>query len=192
MGGRLVGLGFFLACVVGSAPLSAASFSLTAEETATAIQLGQRSVVSEEFSQEWRVNSGDGASLTVLTPFHRLALAARHAAFRNQTLKRRQIAELLRDHQGRLVFWATLQGDRADFARWYQPVLVGSGREPIKPSFVQNEHTALRQEDGRYLARCLYTFSTAGLSPKGRITLLIQDLDGRDVARFTVDLGAMR
>lgn len=192
MSERLVGLGFLLACVLGGAPLSAASFSLTEQETRTAIQVGQRSALSEEFSQEWRVESADGASLTVLTPFHRLALAARNAAFKKETLKRRQVEGLLKEHRGKLVFWASLHGDRADFARRYEPLLLVSGREPVKPSFVQNERTALRQENGRYLARCLYSFPAAGLSSTGRVTLLVRDPDGRNVARFTVDLGAMR
>lgn len=187
-----LGLGFFLVCLLGGAPLSAASFSLTERETAAAIQVGQRGVVTEEFGQEWRVDGAGGSSVTVLTPFHRLALAARNAAFRKETLKRREVEGLLKEHRGKLVFWARLPGTRADFARWYQPILVLPGRETVAASFVQNEHTALRQEDGRYLARCLYAFPTAGLSPKGRITLLIQDHDGQDVERFTVDLGAMR
>lgn len=192
MSRTLLGLGFVLACLLGGAPLSAASFSLTPAERREAIQLGQRSVVSEEFDREWQVDGADGSSLTVLTPFHRLALAARNAAFKKEVLKRRQIAELLEEHRGKLLFWATLHGTRADFARWYAPVLVAPGREAIEPSFVQNEHTALRLEDGRYRARCLYAFPTAGLRPKERLTLEIQDPDGRSVARFTVDLGAMR
>lgn len=188
----LLGLGVFLAGLLGSAPLSAASFSLTERETAAAIQVGQRSVVSEEFGQEWRVDGANGSSVTVLTPFHRLALAARNAAFKKEALKRREIEDLLKAQRGKLLFWARLHGAREDFARWYQPVLAAPGRETIAPSFVQNERTALRVDDSRYLARCLYTFSTAGLSPKGKITLRIQNHDGKDVERFTVDLGAMR
>ena len=187
-----LGLTIFLACLLGSAPLSAASFSLTERETAAAIQVGQRSVVSEEFGQEWRVDGANDSSVTVLTPFHRLALAARNAAFKKGTLKRREIEGLLKEQRGKLLFWARLHGAREDFARWYQPVLAAPGREAIAPSFVQNERTALRLDDSRYLARCLYAFPTAGLSPKGRITLRIQNPDGKDVERFTVDLGAMR
>lgn len=195
MSHTFLGLGFFFACLLGSAPLSAASFSLTEQETAAAIEVGQRSVGSvgsEEFGREWRVNSADGSSVTVLTPFHRLALAARNVAFKNEMLKRREIEELLKEHQGRLIVRARLHGDRVDFARWYHPLLLVPGREPVKPAFVQNERTALRQEDGRYLARCFYSFPTAGVTPNGQVTLLIRDRDGRDVARFTVDLGVMR
>ena len=192
MSRKLAGLGFLSACVLAGGPLWAASFSLTGRETEAAIQVGQRSVVSEEFGREWRVDGAGSSSLTVLTPFHRLTLAARKAAFKNGTLKPREIEQLLKEHQGKLVFWARLHGGRADFARWYHPVLLVPGREATRPSFVQNERTALRREDGRYLARCLYSFPTAGLSAKARVTLLIRDADGKDVARFTVDLGAMR
>jgi len=192
MSRKFLGFGFFLACLLGSAPLSAASFSLTEQETAAAIEVGQQSVGSEEFDREWRMDGAGGSSVTVLTPFHRLALAARNATFKNEPLKRREIEELLKEHQGRLIVRASLHGDRVDFARWYHPLLLVPGREPVKPSFVQNERTALHQEDGRYLARCVYSFPTAGLNPRGQATLLIRDRDGRDVARFTLDLGTMR
>lgn len=54
-------------------------------------------------------------------------------------------------------------------------------------SHVQNERTALRQEDGRYLARSHYS-PASGLNANGRITLLIRDPDDKAIARFAVDL----
>ncbi len=188
----LFALGFFLAWLLGSAPLSGASFSLTPEETGEAIRVGQQSVFAEEFGKEWEVVNPSGESLTVVTPFHRLALAARNAAFKKEALKPREVEALLKEHQGKLFFWARLHGGRADFARHYQPLLLLPEREEAKPSFVQNELTALRLQDGRYLARCLYTFPTQGLRPDSRVTLLVRGVDGRDTVRFTVDLGAMR
>lgn len=192
MNRQLLGLWVFLVWLLGSAPLSAASFSLTPKETSEAIRVGQQSVVSVEFGEEWQLVNPNGESLTVMTPFHRLALAARNAAFKNGVLKPRDVEAVLREHRGRLLFLATLQGSRADFARWYQPVLLLPDREEIKPSFVQNERTALRLENGRYLARCFYSFPTEGLRPTGRVTLLIRDPDSKHVARFTVDLSTMR
>lgn len=187
----LFGAGLFLACLLGSAPLSAASFFLTEQETKAAIEVGQQSLHLHDFDREWQVNGADGSSLTALTPFYRLVLAARNRAFKNETLKRREIEELVKD-KGKLLFSVRLYGSRADFARWYQPVLLVPGREAVQPSFVQNERTALREEDGRYLARCFYSFPTAGLNPRGQVTLLVRDPDGRGVARFTVDLASMR
>ena len=70
------------------------------------------------------------------------------------------------------------------------PRLVGD-RE-IKPTFVQNERTAQRQDDGRYLARCVYGFPTRDINGRGPATLIVADGDGRDVSRFAIDLGKMR
>lgn len=181
-----------LTCLFGSAPLSAASFSLTPRETQEAIRFGQRSVVSEDFDREWKITNASGESLAVVTPFFRLAQAARNAAFKDETLRQNEIDELLKEHQGKLFFWTFLRGPRADFSHWYRPVLLVPGKDEIKPSFVQNERTALRQEDGRFLSRSLYIFLTDGLAPRGRVTLVVRDGDKREVAKFSVDLSAMR
>jgi hypothetical protein len=191
MSHRRLGWVVFLGYLFGSAPLSAASFQLTPKEVQEAIQVGQRSVSIEEFGVEWQLANAAGATVTVMTPFYRLAQEARNAAFKEQTLKPREVTRALRESRGRLSFWATFQGSREDFARWYRPVLLARGQE-VKASFVQNERTALRQEDGRYLARCLYSFPTDGLNPRERITLVIRNQDGREIAKFTVDLAAMR
>ncbi|MFQ5828524.1 MAG: hypothetical protein ACE5JD_05135 [Candidatus Methylomirabilia bacterium] len=187
----ILGLGSLFLCFLGGAPLSAASFSLTPEQVKEAIRVGQRSIVSEEFGAEWTVVNANDEWLMVMTPFHRLALAARKAAFKDEPLGERDVEEVLDAQKGRLALWANLHGGRADFARWYQPVLLSGGQE-IKPSFVQNERTALRLGGGSYLARCLYSFPNDGLRPRGRMTLLVRGPDGEAVARFTVDLSTMR
>ena len=181
-----------LSCLLGGAPLSAASFSLAPRETQEAIRFGQRGVASDDFGSEWRTANSSGETLTVVTPFFRLAQAARNAAFKSETMSPRDVDALLKEHQGKLLFWAHLRGGRVDFARWYQPVLLVPGKGEIKPSFVQNERTALRQEDGRFLSRSLYAFPTNDLAPKGRVTLVVRDHDEREVAKFSVDLSAMR
>ncbi len=181
-----------LGCLLGSAPLSAASFSLTPRETEEAIRFGQRSVVSEDFDREWKIANASGENLTVVTPFFRLVQAARNATFKSETLKPQEIDSLLKEHQGKLFFWASLRGRQVDFSRWYRPVLLVPGKDEIKPSFVQNERTALRQEDGRFLSRSLYVFPTDGLAPKGRVTLVVRDKDEHEVAKFPIDLSAMR
>lgn len=180
-----------LSWLLGSAPLSAASFQLTPKEIQEAIQVGQRSVASEEFGVEWQVANSAGVTVTVVTPFYRLAQEARNTAFKEETLKPREVTRLLRESRGRLSFWATFRGLREDFARWYRPVLLVRG-QAVKASFVQNERTALRQEDGRYLARCLYSFPTDGLQPRDRVTLVIRNQDEREIAKFSVDLAAIR
>jgi len=173
-------------------PLDAASFSLTPGAREDAIRAGRRSIVTDDFEAEWRVR-GDalGETVTVMTPFHRLMLAARNSAFKSQELKPRDVDAALKDHEGRLVLWTTLRGTKADFARFYTPVLM-VGQQELKPAFTQNEHTALREEDGRFIARCIYVFPTEGVDPNAKVTLLVKNSDEQGVARFTVDLAAMR
>jgi hypothetical protein len=177
--------------LIGVAPGEAVSFALTDRDREQAVRAGKRSVAAEEFGTEWRLKDGSGQTLTVMTPFHRLALAARNSAFRSQEIKRREIDSLLKDYEGKIAFHVTLRGGKTDFARFYTPTLV-TGAQEVKASFIQNEHTALRVDDGRYAAQCLYVFPAEGLNPKGRVVLVVKDPDEREVAKFTVDLAAMR
>jgi hypothetical protein len=173
-------------------PLDAMSFALSPAERDEAVRLGRRSTVATEFGTEWRV-AGDapGQSLVVMTPFHRLALAARNSAFKGEDMSPRDVDSLVRDQEGRLVLWATVRGSKPDFARFYVPRLY-RGEVEIKPSFAQNERTALREEDGTYVARNMYVFPAAGLDGKGRVTLVVKNAESAQVARFNVDLSAMR
>ncbi|OGL00225.1 MAG: hypothetical protein A3E31_05725 [Candidatus Rokubacteria bacterium RIFCSPHIGHO2_12_FULL_73_22] len=184
--------GFLAALLLlGPAPVRAASLAPGAAERAEALRVGARSVTQETFDREWRVRNASGDRLTVITPFHRLVLAARHAAFKNEKLKPGEPDRILREQGERVVIWASLHGPRPDFARYYAPRLVAGDRE-IEPSFVQNERTAMRQDTGRYLARSVYGFPVRDLDGKSRLELVIRDPDGRDVGRFTIDLAAMR
>lgn len=177
--------------LIGVAPGEAVSFALTDRDREQAVRAGKKSVVVEEFGTEWRIKDASGQTLTVMTPFHRLALAARNSAFRSRELKPRDVDSLLKDYEGKIGFQVTLRGGKAEFARFYTPTLV-AGAQSVKASFVQNEHTALRGDDGRYAAHCLYVFPAEGLNPKGRVVLVVKDPDEREVAKFTVDLAAMR
>jgi hypothetical protein len=175
----------------------AASFVLDERETGRAMALGQRSVTSETpFDAEWRVTNTAGEVLLVVTPFHRIALAARHAAFKNEPLAAAEREKLLREQKDRLPIWVFLRGAREDFARHYAPRLLvsdkdGSERE-IAPSFVQNERTALKQDGGTFLARCVYGFPTKEFTGTSRGTLVVRDGEGREVSRFSLDLSKMR
>ena len=178
------------AAVLVASPALGASFTLGEDEQQAAIRLGERSTTAEAFDREWRVSQG-GESVTVLTPFHRLVVAARHAAFKNETVKPSEVSRVLRQDPGRLVLSVQLRGKREDFARHYAPKLLVGTRE-IKPAFVQNEHTPLRQEDGIYVARCVYGFPLRDLNGRDRLALRVADGAGRDVSRFTIDLSTMR
>ena len=173
------------------ASLDAAVFTLTPQDREEAVRVGRRSVTTESWGGEWRVGGAEGQNVTVMTPFHRLALAARNSAFQDKELKPRDVDAVLKDQQGKVVLWATLHGARTDFARFYTPALVARQQE-IKASFTQNERTALRGENGQFTARCLYVFPAAGLDPRSTVTLLVRDGDEKVVAKFTVDLSTMR
>jgi hypothetical protein len=172
-------------------PLDALLLTLTPRDREEAVRVGRRSVTDENWGGEWRVEAGGGQRVMVMTPFHRLALAARNSAFQDRELKPRDVESALKDQEGKLVFWATLRGSRVDFARHYAPTLLAHQRE-IKAAFAQNERTARRDDDGRYTARCLYVFPTAGVDPRSTVMLVVRDVEDQLVARFAVDLTAMR
>jgi hypothetical protein len=172
-------------------PAAAAGFSLDERERQEAIRAGQRSVADETFGAEWTQRDESGQTVTVMTPFHRLALAARNAAFRGSTLSAREVSSTLKGTERALELWVTLRGDRPDFARQYVPALRGP-RADVKPRFVQNERTALRDDDGRYTARCQYVFPADAVNGSGRVTLVVRDGEEREKAKFTVDLASMR
>ena len=176
--------------LICSAPLDAASFALTSPDREEAMRVGRRSVTTESWGGEWRVSGEEGQVVTVMTPFHRLALAARNSAFQDKELKPREIESVLKD-QGKIVLWATLRGTTADFARFYTPALMAR-QQAIKASFTQNERTALRGDDGKFTARCVYVFPAEGLDPRATVTLLVRDGEDKVVAKFTVDLSTMR
>ena len=189
---RHLGLLSLGACLLIARGADAVSFTLTPEERDAALLMGKQSVLSDRFGAEWNVR-GDGKDegLVVVTPFHRLALAARNATFKNEELKPKDVDALLRAEEGKLTVWATLRGAKVDFARFYIPVLV-NGQQQIKATFAQNERTARREEDGGYTARCLYVFPAEGLKPTGPLTLIVKDTQGKPVAQFTMDLSTMR
>jgi hypothetical protein len=170
---------------------AAASFTLDDAARREAIRVGERSTLAEGFDREWVVTGEDGTGLAVLTPFHRLAVAARHAAFKKEPLKPADIERVLKQDAQRFVVWVHLRGASEDFARHYVPRLLDGTRE-IQASFVQNERTAPRQDDGTYLARCVYGFPIRDIDARGRLALVIADADGREVRTFTIDLSTMR
>jgi hypothetical protein len=176
----------------GASAPAAVTFALTERDQQEAIAVGRQSIYGAGFGAEWQVINAAGDALAVMTPFHRLALAARNAAFRSEAMRPRDVETLVRISTGKLEFWATLHGSAPDFARHYAPTLVPAGQPAIRPSFVQNERTALAEGGGRYAARCLYVFPTEGLSPTGRLTLVVRTPSEAEIATFTMDLATMR
>jgi hypothetical protein len=180
-----------IALAATNVPAVAASFALSQREQKQALVVGQRSVINETFGGEWRIVQGSGESVEVVTPFHRLALAARNAAFKNEPLKPQDQEKMLTELKDRLMFWVYLQGPSEQFARHFSPRLLVDDRE-IEPALVQNERTAVRQDNGRYLARCVYWFPTKDLTGTSRPVLVVRDAEGQPVTRFAIDLARMR
>jgi len=181
-----------LTLLVSTPPAGAALLTLSDREQAEALRVGQRSVTKETgFDAEWRVENATGEHLTVITPFYRLALAARNAAFKNEVMKPRDRDRMLQDLRERLMFWVHLQGTREDFARYYTPRLLVGDLE-IEPAFVQNERTGLRQTNGSFLARSVYAFPTKDVTGQSKVVLVIRDPEGQLVSRFALDLAKMR
>ena len=119
-----------------------------------------------------------------MTPFHRLALAASNSAFKNEDAPPARTSTPLAQGPARASssLWATLRGAEPDFARFYAPLLY-RGEHEIKPSFAQNERTALR-ERGRQLHGALHVrLPRRGLDAKGRLTLVVKDSAQRDRSR---------
>lgn len=173
------------------APAAGASLALTEREKEEALRMGQRSVTTDSFGGEWRVPMGSGESVSVITPFHRLAWAARNAAFKSEPLKPQEQERIIQEFKERLRFDVDLHGPRQDFARFYVPRLLVGERE-IEPSIVQNERTAARQGNGAYLARCVYWFPSKDITGQSQLVLVVRDPDGQQIARFPIDLAAMR
>ena len=182
--------------LIGVAGVEAAALVLDEQEIGRAIAVGQRSTTSDaSFDAEWQVTNAAGEVAVVVTPFYRLALAARHAAFKSASLTPAERDKVLREQKDRLPMWVSLKGDREDFARHYVPRFIvsppGGSEQEIVPSFVQNERTALKQEGG-FVARCLYGFPIKEITGTSRGALVVRDAGGREVSRFGIDLARMR
>jgi hypothetical protein len=187
--GAVLGLGLLTA--PGAAP--ALVGELTPAGVDGAIDAGTASLTQEAFADEWQLRLPGGEEVVVSTPFSRLALAARQAAMKGEALTDRQRQEQVDRGKGRIQLLVTMYGRARDFARWYQPALLVGGRE-VKATFVQNERTPLRLEDGRYAARNVYVFPLEGLPAGGAVILLVRGAppDHKEVLRAPLDLGKFR
>jgi hypothetical protein len=185
------GLATLALVAVLAATAEAASFALDDKQIADAVAAGESSVTREGVGDEWRQKNAAGHVLRVMTPFHRLAIAAREAAFRQDSLKPRDIRRVVKEQRDRLVLWLELRGPREDFAHFYTPRLMLGSRE-IEPTFSQNERTAARIADGAYLAQCVYAFPTRNLTGTSKVGLVVRDADGQTVTSFVIDLASMR
>ncbi len=190
---RAVAATLALLALAAAGPARAVVGDLTPEQVREAIAAGTASLTQEDFADEWRLALPDGGEIVASTPFSRLALAARQAAIKGEPLTERQQQEQIDRGKGRIQLLVTMHGARRDFARWYQPALLVDGRE-VKATFVQNERTPLRLEDGRFAARNVYVFPLEGLPLRGTVTLVVRDAppESREVLRTAIDLSRFR
>ena len=194
--GGALGLALILGVVVlGGAPGPASALvgDLTPAGEAEAVDVGIAAITQEDFAEEWQLRLPGGEEVAVSTPFSRLALAARQAAMKGESLTEKQRKEQLDRGRGRIQLVVTMYGRARDFARWYQPALVVGGRE-VKATFVQNERTPLRLEDGRYAARNVYVFPLEEISAGAPVTLVVRGAPPahKEVLRSTLDVGKFR
>ncbi len=190
-------VGIVTAVVLAVSGAEAASFALDEGEVRRAVAFGERSTATDAaFDTEWRVINATGEVAFLVTPFHRMAIAARHAAFKKEPLAPAERDKILREQKDRLTVWVLLSGHREDFARHYAPRFMlmdpGGAEREIVPNFVQNERTALKQDGGTFIARCVYGFPVKELTGTSRGVLVVRNADGHEVSRFTVDLSRMR
>ena len=188
----MAGVAGLLGVLLAAGPAQALILVLSPGDVEQALEAGRRGVVQEDFGDEWRLSLPDGSEVVVTTPFSRLATAARQATFKGEPLSDKQRQEQLDRGKGKLQLQVTMFGRTVDFARWYQPALGVDGRE-VKPTFTQNERTALKVEDGRYAARNIYVFPLEGLTARSTLTLIIRhSVEQREVLRASLDLSRMR
>src|SRR5262249_56085136 len=119
-----------------------------------------------------RTVQASGRRVESATPVRRLALGERNVASKNEPLKPQDKGKMRRELKDRVMFWVYLQGPSEQFARHFSPRLLLDDRE-IEPALVQNERTAVRQDNGRYLARCVYWFPTKDLTGTSRPVLVV-------------------
>lgn len=186
--------GVVLVLLAGGRPAPAIVATPSAAEIQEALDLGTQSMTQEEFGDEWSLhpNTGGDEEIVVTTPFSRLAMAARQAAFKGEPLTDKQRQDQIDRGKGRIQFLVTMYGRAADFARWYQAVLRVGDKE-IKATFNQNERTPLKLDDGRFAARNIYVFPLEGVPPRGTVTLVVRQApEMKEVFRAPVDLSRMR
>jgi hypothetical protein len=188
-----VALALGIALLGDAATVAALVGDLTAAGIDEAIGAGTASITQEDFAEEWQLRLPGGEEVVVSTPFSRLALAARQAAMKGEELTEKQRKEQIDRGKGRIQLLVTMYGRARDFARWYQPTLLVGGRE-VKATFVQNERTPMRLEDGRFAARNVYVFPIEELPSDAAVTLLVRSAppDHKEILRAALDLGKFR
>lgn len=187
-------------CLVGFPDTRSSSYAmmqkLTPEQRDEAISFGKRGTRTEvtEFIKEWSVDKGSEGFAFITTEFLALAYASREAALKSAELNNFDIEDTLAKSSGKLVFRVTLFGNTESFAKDYTAVIL-AGNKTIPTTFWNNSNGE-PYGDGKtkpaFVTDSDYYFPADGIDPNGSIILVVQDKDGKDVARFSFNLGKLR
>ena len=144
-----------------------------------------------EFQKEWRSDLGYGkGSALLFTPFHRLALLSRNAEIRGINLPPSLIRKVVEESSGIFHFVVTIYGDTPGFARDCTATLK-YGERIIKPIFLQNDQYADVNREQTNVATCEYKFSSTGINPQAKITLIVTIPEEKTLS-FPFDLSKIR
>jgi len=169
---------------------------LSPEQRDEAIKYGKRSVRTEvpEFIKEWSVDNGNNGFAFIYTEFLALAFAARQAALQSSELNNFDIEDTLAKSSGKFVFKVSLFGNTDSFSKDYTAVIrVG---DKTFPSTYWNNPPGETYENGKtkpaFVADSDFYFPSEGIDPNSVVLLVVQDKDGKEVSKFSFNLGKMR
>jgi hypothetical protein len=169
---------------------------LTPDQREAAIKYGKRGVRMEvsDFIKEWSVNNGDKGFAFIVTEFLALAFAAQQAALKSAELNNFDIEDTLAKSAGKLVFRVTLFGNTDTFAKDYTAVIqAGSKTFPATYSDIPpGESYGDGKTKPAFVTDSDFYFPAEGVDPNAMITLVVQDKDGKEVAKFQFDLAKIR
>ena len=164
---------------------------LSPDQRDDAIKYGKRGVKTDvrEFIQEWSVDNGKNGFSFIITEYLALAFASRQAS--PADLNNFDIEDTLAKSSGKLVFQVSLLGNTETFSKDYTAVLrVG---DKTFPSTYWTNPPGEAHDDGKtFEANSEYYFPSEGIDSSAVVLLVVQDKDGKDVAKFSFNLAKIR
>ncbi|MBI3811503.1 MAG: hypothetical protein HY283_04775 [Nitrospirae bacterium] len=166
---------------------------LSPEQRDEAIKFGKRNVKTDvrELIKEWSVDNGKNGFAFIVTEYLALAFAARQAALQSSELNNFDIEDTLAKSSGKLVFQVSVLGNTDSFSKDYTAVLrIG---DKTFPSTYWNNPPGEASDDGKtFEATSDYYFPAEGIDPSSVALLVVQDKDGKEIAKFSFNLSKMR
>ena len=159
-----------------------------------AIDAGTASITQDDFAEEWQLRLPGGEEVAVSTPFSRLALAARQAAMKGESLTDKQRQEQIDRGKGRIQLLVTMYGRDSGLRplvsagpRWW-----AAARSRRPSSRTSGRRCVCRTAATR--PRNVYVFPLEELPTKGAVTLVVRAAppDHKEVLRAPLDLGKFR